>query len=70
MSANPVSSAPSPAQQLLQSNHLQQAAAAKPADEAKKSSQAQQQQLPPMRQPGPVTNMQGQATGTYINTTA
>ncbi len=70
MSTNAINSASASAQAVLQSNQLQQAATAKPADESRKSGPAQQQLQQQIRQPGPVTNLQGQTTGTSINTTA
>jgi hypothetical protein len=47
----------------------QQATAAK-AGEAAKAQPAQQQQAPKTEPPRPVSNMQGQRTGTLVNTTA
>ena len=69
MSANAINSASTSSQQVVQSNQLQQAATAKPPDESKKSNPAQQQPQQQIRQSGPVTNLQGQTTGTSINTT-
>lgn len=70
MTMNAISFATNPAQQLLQSLPLKQGAAANAADAAEKPSQAQEQQASQIRKSGPVMNVQGQATGTYIDTTA
>jgi hypothetical protein len=70
MTANAISSATSTAQQALQPRPLQQADAAKPAAETAKPGQTQEQQTQRTQQSGPVMNMQGQAIGTVISTTA
>jgi hypothetical protein len=83
MAANAINSATSPALALQQSNQTRQAdaaklaaaksAAAKSAAEPAKAAKAKQVPEPQAQKterPRPVTNTQGQRTGTVVNTTA
>lgn len=67
MASNTISSATSAAKQMQLPRQATQTESAKNTEVAAKAKKAQPQQAQQAEQPQPVTNLQGQRTGTLIN---